>query len=611
MQVQKVIPLLAISFALTACGGSSGGGGSKSSSSSQAATLSSSAFSSSVAAISSSENSASVAASSSSENSASVAASSSSENSSSSSQASSVGPVVINADMTGGWEGNGPENTGVFYSDDGVTFTPTTDNQGAVFFVPAGALLEKALIEMVVNVSSEYKNSGANLQIFAQVQNTGDAEWNCWSGNNQLGDATDTTLTCRIVEDGKFNQLVNDTKIGIQAKPGASPLAGTVTIKSAKITLSPPTSSSSYSAYSAGVDHLRDLAAFPVGVAVSNTDSPSNNILTSVPEQTIVERHFSQVTAGNIMKMSYMHPNNNTGTIADYYFDDADDFVAYAKLNNMSVHAHALIWHADYQVPDFMKNWSGTSDEFLTMLDAHVTTLVDHFEASNNVASWDVVNEALTDGNPSEFRTSPFYVKSGNSAVFIERAFQAARAADANVDLYYNDYNIENNGAKTDKLMEMVTDLQTKNVPITGVGFQMHVCLRWPSISAISAAMQKVVDKGLKVKITELDVAVNQPYCDSYPENKINDFTPAIALEQKKRYCDIVAAYMSIVPEDKRGGVTVWGTTDGSTWLDSLYASDYEGEKISWPLLFDSQYGDKPALRGFADALEGKDCNDL
>ncbi|MES2676110.1 MAG: endo-1,4-beta-xylanase [Pseudomonadota bacterium] len=624
MHAKIMIPLIAVSFALTACGGSSGGGKPKSSASSKAVSSNSSTVIASAAPGSSSVSMSSLVASSVSISPsipgssvasvvsvASSSAISTSVASTPSSQASSGGPVVIIADMTAGWAGNGAGNTGVVYTTDGVSFTPTADNQGAVFKVPKGALLEKAVIEMVVNVSSAYKASGANLQIFAQVENSGDAEWNCWASNNQIGDATDTTLTCKIVEDGKLNQTANDTKIGIQAKPGASALAGTVTIKSAKVTLAAPTSSSSYSAYSAGVTHLRDLASFPIGVAVSNTDSPSNNILTSVPEQTVVEQHFNQMTAGNIMKMKYLHPNNDTGTIADYTFTDADAFVTYAQSKNMTVHAHTLFWHADYQVPDFMKNWTGTSDDFLTMVDAHVTTLVDHFETFDNVVSWDVVNEALTDGNPSEFRTSPFYVKSGNSPVFIERAFTAARAADADVDLYYNDYNIENNDAKTDKLMEMVTDLQTKSIPITGVGFQMHVCLRWPSISQISAAMQKVVDKGLKVKITELDVAVNQPYCDSYPTNKINDFTQAIAFEQKKRYCDIVAAYMSIVPVAQRGGVTVWGTTDASTWLDSLYASEYGGEKISWPLLFDSQYGDKPALRGVADALEGKTCTNL
>jgi endo-1,4-beta-xylanase len=599
MFIQKILPFVAIVFVLSACGGSDNK--SKSSASSTITISSSSAMSASVASspAASSSTSSTVSSASSLQ-----ASSSSAEVSSSASSA----PTAIVASLTEGWRGNGPGNSGVSYTNDGVAFAALADNVGAVFDVPKGTLLERAVIELVVNASSEFKTSGGNLQIFAQILNTGEAEWGCWASNNQIGNATDTTLTCRILEDGKLNQTLNDTQVGIQVKPGANPLAGTITIKSAKITLAATSSSSSsYVPYNAEVDHLKDLADFPIGIAVSNTDSPTTNILTSVAEQTIAEKHFNQMTAGNIMKMSYMHPDLNT-----YTFEDADAFVAYAKSKNISVHAHALIWHADYQVPNFMKNWTGTADEFLTMLDTHVTTLVDHFEASNNIASWDVVNEALTDANPSDFRkNSPFYIKSGNSPVFIERAFLAARAADANVDLYYNDYNIENNDGKTTKLMEMVTDLQTKQIPITGVGFQMHVCLRWPSISAISAAMQKVVDKGLKVKITELDVAINQPYCDSYPANKISDFTPAVALEQKKRYCDIVAAYKNIVPPAQRGGITVWGTTDGSTWLDSLYAPEYDGEKISWPLLFDARYGDKPALRGFADALEGTACTDL
>jgi len=515
--------------------------------------------------------------------------------------------------MTSGWRGNGTGNTGVTYTADGVVFAALADNIGAVFDVPKGTVLEKAVIELVVNASSDFKISGGNLQPFAQVLDESAAEWGCWTPNGTIGNATDTTLTCKIIEDGKLNQSVSDTKVGVQVKPGANALAGTITIKSAKITLAPPSSSSSsYSSYDAGVAHLKDLAEFPIGVAVGNTDSPATNILTNTSEQAIVEKHFSQMTAGNIMKMSYLHPNNNTGTIADYQFTDADAFVAYAKSKNIAIHAHTLFWHASYQVPDFMKNFAGTPEEFLSLVDTHVTTLVDHFEASNNIASWDVVNEALTDDATSDYRKdSPFYIKSGNSPVFIERAFQAARAADANVDLFYNDYNIENNDSKTNKMVEMVTDFKARSIPITGVGFQMHVCLRWPTIDAISAAMKKVADLGLKVKISEFDVAVNQPFCDNYPANKINDFTPAIAFEQKKRYCDIVAAYEAVVPPSQRAGITVWGTTDAGTWLDGLYSSQYEGEKISWPLLFNAQYGDKPALRGFADALAGTACTNL
>ncbi|HTF94614.1 MAG TPA: endo-1,4-beta-xylanase [Cellvibrio sp.] len=506
--------------------------------------------------------------------------------------------------MTTGWRGNGTGNTGVTYNTSGVVFNGSADNVGAVtdLVQPIAATLEDAIITMVVNVSPEFKDSGANLQIFAQLK--GDwskGEWNCMTENTALTASTDVTLNCTISEaDKKFNQTTNDVQLGIQAK-GTAP-TGTVTIKSATVTMVAPDTGP---VYSAGVDSLRDLADFTIGVAVSNNDLPSYNVLTNSNEKALVEKHFEQMTAGNIMKMSYLRP-----TEGNFTFTNADAFVDYASEKNMTVHGHALVWHASYQVPGFMKDWAGSATDFISALETHITTVVDHFEAKGNVPSWDVVNEALTDGNPSNFRTtdSTFYVKSGNSAVYIEKAFQAARNAAPTAILYYNDYNIEANGAKMDKLEEMLTDFQTRNIPIDGVGFQMHVCLNYPSAASIAAAMKRVVNKGLKVKITELDVAINQPYCDNYPANKVSSFTQSIALLQKKRYCDIISAYLEEVPAAQRGGISVWGTTDANTWLDDLYKTQFENKKISWPLLFDSNYNDKPALRGFADGLQGIDC---
>lgn len=315
------------------------------------------------------------------------------------------------------------------------------------------------------------------------------------------------------------------------------------------------------------------------------------------------------MTAGNIMKMDYLHPKND-GTPDDYDFTEADEFVTYAKLKGMSIHGHTMFWHSDYQVPEFMKNWTGTSEEFLTVVDEHVTTLVDHFETFGNVKSWDVVNEALTDDNPSNYRQSPFYKASGNTPDFIERAFKAAREANAEVELYYNDYSTENNGAKTDMMITMIDDLLAKDTPITGVGFQMHLYLDFPSIDNIKAAMKKVVDRSLKVKITELDVSINNPFSTGW---SVSTAAPYDGFAQKKRYCEIVKAYIDTVPEALRGGVTVWGTTDANTWLNMFYKQQGKtnGEAVSWPLLFDAQYNDKPALRGFADALTGTACTNL
>lgn len=493
-----------------------------------------------------------------------------------------------------------------------MVFSPTADGHGAVIDLLKPIQLESAIIEMVVNVSSEFKISGASLQVFAQIKG-GDwaAEWNCWSDNSTLTAATDATLSCTISEDDKrFNQTEYDVQVGVQAKGST---AGTVTIKSLTVTLaaasgsssSPMSSSSSTSSvYSANVESLHQLADFPIGASVTNTDGPSFNILTNTSEQTVIEKHFNQVTAGNIMKMSYLQP-----TQGNFTFDNADEFVEYAKSKNITVHGHSLLWHSSYQVPDFMKNWSGSASDFLDAIEDHVTTIVDHFEESGNVVSWDVVNEALNDNAPSNFRTdSRLHQKSGNSSVYIERAFQAARAADSSVALYYNDYNIDQNNAKTTKLIEMITDFQARDIPLDGIGFQMHVFLEYPSIADISAAMKKVVDKNLLVKITELDISINNPYSDSWPSGKIASFTESAALAQKERYCDIVKAYLDTVPEAQRGGITVWGTTDSNTWLNDLHRTAFNNQAIAWPLLFDGNYNDKPALRGFADALAGTAC---
>lgn len=596
---QRLLLLTLVSLGLTACGGS-GGGGSKPSSSSSPAISSSSPSSEASSSLSSS--SSSLASSSSSLASSSQAVSSAPASSAS----SAASTTVLTLDVTGGWRGNGEGNSGVNYNAEGVSFTASADNLGAVTDLLKPIQLEDALVELVVNVSPEFKTSGANLQIFAQIKGgSWPGEWNCWSGNELLTASTDTTISCTISEDDKkFNQTDSDVQIGVQAK--GTP-AGTVTIKSGKVTLKQTASSSSStgSVYSANVNSLRDLADFTIGIAVSNNDSPFYNILTNASEKAVVEKHFEQMTAGNIMKMSYLQPSQGNFTFAN-----ADAFVDYAKTKNMTIHGHALVWHADYQVPGFMKNWAGSPADFISALETHITTVVDHFEAKGNVTSWDVVNEALTDGSPSNFRTtdSTFYVKSGNSPVYIEKAFLAARAAAPEATLYYNDYNIEANGPKMTKLVEMLTDFQARNIPIDGVGFQMHVCLNYPPASDIAAAMKRVVDKGLKVKITELDVAINQPYCDNYPANKISSFTQSVALAQKTRYCNIVKAYMDTVPAPLRGGISVWGTTDANTWLNDLYRTQFNNEKISWPLLFDSNYNDKPALRGFADGLQGINC---
>jgi endo-1,4-beta-xylanase len=357
----------------------------------------------------------------------------------------------------------------------------------------------------------------------------------------------------------------------------------------------PPVSSSSSSSSAAAssssssassVTPLKSIAVAPqnqflIGVAVAGGDDV-NSPVTNIARQTVVKTHFDSIVAENIMKMRFLHPTETT-----FSYTDADALVNFAISNNIKVHGHTFIWHNDYQVPAWMTNYVGDAAAWKTMLDNHVSQIAGHF--SGKVMSWDVVNEAIDDASPAGYRNSLFYQKLGKD--YIKNAFVAARAADGAADLYYNDYNIEDGtSSKTAFMLAMIDELKAANVPINGVGFQMHVTRTYPAIANIEAAFKAVVDRGLKVRISEMDVRVNNG------STVLTSLSPADAESQKQRYKEIVAAYKKVVPISQRGGITFWGINDGTSWLISFY------NRPEWPLLFNDDFTTKPAFDGVAEA---------
>lgn len=382
---------------------------------------------------------------------------------------------------------------------------------------------------------------------------------------------------------------------------GASSSASSQSSSSAPASSSSSFSSSSSS--SAGGDltfeSLRNLVDFPIGVAVpagNETNSIFDNDYEGNGQRGVITQHFGQVTAGNIMKMSYLH--NERG---NFTFGNADELVDWAISNNVGVHGHALVWHSDYQVPNWMQNFQGTEEEWVEALREHVSGVASHF--AGRVDSWDVVNEAFVDDG---YRTdSIFYQNMGER--YIEEAFIAARDADPDADLYYNDFSMENGQPKFDRAMTMAEDFLQRGVPIDGIGFQFHVFIDWPSTTSMREVFSRVVDLGLKVKITELDIPVNNPYGNdySYPDNYIAEYTDDAAQRQKVRFCQIVEAYLAEVPPAQRGGVTVWGVFDSDSWL---IEQTFDNNHDEWPLLFNDDFEPKPPAQGVGDALMGMPC---
>lgn len=136
----------------------------------------------------------------------------------------------------------------------------------------------------------------------------------------------------------------------------------------------------------------------------------------------------------------------------------------------------------------------------------------------------------------------------------------------------------------------MANQLKSKAAGIDGLGFQMHISLEHPALESIAGALQKAVDTGLKVKITELDVRLNSA-------GNLTALTQELAEQQKQRYKSVVNAYLDIVPSSQRGGISFWGVSDADSWIVGLYGNP------DWPLLFDNNLVGKPALEGVSEAF--------
>ncbi|MEM9009042.1 MAG: endo-1,4-beta-xylanase [Cyanobacteria bacterium P01_F01_bin.86] len=108
------------------------------------------------------------------------------------------------------------------------------------------------------------------------------------------------------------------------------------------------------------------------------------------------------------------------------------------------------------------------------VLRQHIFTVAGRF--CGQVAAWDVFNEAVESNG--QLRESIWLETLGPE--YIERAFRWAHEAAPDTQLFYNNYRGAGIGEKSDAIYALVRDLVQRDVPISGVGFQMHQHSRCP-----------------------------------------------------------------------------------------------------------------------------------
>lgn len=342
---------------------------------------------------------------------------------------------------------------------------------------------------------------------------------------------------------------------------------------------------------------LRDVYKndFYIGTALSANQIEEKD----KKEDSLIRKEFNAITAENIMKSMFTHPQKDK-----YDFTLSDKFVAYGEKNKMFIHGHTLIWHS--QLAPWMEKIADSTEMKAFMKD-HITTIVSKYKGRIN--SWDVVNEALNEDGT--LRKSVFLNTLGEK--YLVDAFKLAEKADPKAKLYYNDYNIEE-PAKRAGAIALIKKIKAEGGKVDGVGIQGHWRLESPSIEEIEKSILEYSALGIKVAFTELDITVlpnpwdlkgadvNQNFEGSAKMNPYPKALPdSVQTKLSERYASIFKLFLK--HKDKISRVTFWGVHDGQSWLNDWPIKG----RTNYPLLFDRDLKHKPAYESILKLKDAKE----
>ncbi|CDM69886.1 hypothetical protein CM240_2769 [Clostridium bornimense] len=294
-----------------------------------------------------------------------------------------------------------------------------------------------------------------------------------------------------------------------------------------------------------------------------------------------------KITVAEAKKKGYIIPSGYTEQyVPEINYTNIDKALKIAKDNNLSVRFHTLVWHK--QTPSwFFKSNFDNSKGYVSKsvmdarLEYYIKNIMTHVYSSSNgsvVYAWDVVNEYLHNSDSGTSDWTRIYGDEGTKPTYVKKAFQFANDilkeynVSSKVKLFYNDYNTYQ---VADKIVSMISYINSNGKVCDGVGMQSHLGLTWPSISYVEEAVQKFTNAGFEIQVTELDVSIGKGNSISAKEQ-----------EQAKYYSDLMKMLIS---KKKSGanitGLTYWGLSDKTSWIKDvspLLFSDLDNPKKAY-----------------------------
>ena len=168
---------------------------------------------------------------------------------------------------------------------------------------------------------------------------------------------------------------------------------------------------------------------------------------------------------------------------------------------------------------------------------------------------------------------------------YLATVFRLAHRADPEARLFYNDYGAEGLNPKSEAIYHLLRDLLDADVPVHGVGLQMHVPVEgFPPPEDVAANMERLAGLGLDIHITEMDVRLPLPVTDE-----------GLAA-QARVYGDMLQVCLAC---PACTALIQWGVSDAHSWVPHFFKG------TGAALIFDEEYRPKAAHAAIAEILEG------
>ena len=231
-------------------------------------------------------------------------------------------------------------------------------------------------------------------------------------------------------------------------------------------------------------------------------------------------------------------------------FSGVDSLLAFADKHGMHLRGHPLVWHKRNPVWLEADVLAARDTRLIT---DYVAKVVGHFRGRIN--SWDVVNECIAPENGrKDGLRDDFWLKAFGPS-YIDEAYRAAREADPDALLVYNDWGCEAGEAVNDRFraatLSFLESALSRGVPIQGLGLQGHLAAFGPMVDQrkLRDFLEAVASMNLRILVTEHDVD------DSGGPSDIGERDRAVA-DASRRFLDVILANRATT------AILTWGLSD-------------------------------------------------